>query len=124
MKRTVYYLVLTLLVAGVVVALSGCRGDRGEDGMSIQGEQGISGTNGINGINGVDAAPTTFVKLCNETPSYPSTFVEYGICLQGKLYGVYSTNGGFLTYLPNGRYRSKAVGSCCDFTVTGCTITH
>ena len=102
----------------------GPRGEKGDAGESVVGPQGGVGPAGVNGTNGVDANPVTFVKLCNDTPSYPTVFVEYGICLQGKLYAVYSSNGGFLALLPNGNYNSNAIGSSCNLTVNGCTVTH
>lgn len=57
------------------------------------------------------------VKLCPGTPSYPSVFVEYALCIESQLYGVYSANDGFLALLPPGNYASNAIGSSCNFTV-------
>jgi hypothetical protein len=93
-----------------------CNGNNGQDGQD--------GQNGTNGTNGQDATPVTMVKLCPGTTTYPSVFVEYAACLNGKLYGVYSTHGGFWTYLPDGNYQSNTVGSNCNLTVSGCTVTN
>lgn len=83
-------------------------------------------SNGLIGPVGPAGSPGTLltpVQFCpNVTPNYPSTFPEYGFCIEGKLYGVYSTNGGFLALLPDGTYNSNAVGSSCTFTITGCTV--
>jgi hypothetical protein len=64
------------------------------------------------------------VKFCpNDAPVYPSKFPEVGFCLANKLYAVYSANGGFMTEIPPGTYRSNAVGSSCTFVVlTNCRI--
>jgi hypothetical protein len=65
------------------------------------------------------------VQFCGSTgvQSYPSTFNESGLCINQKVYAVYSANGGFLTYLPPGAYTSSGIGSSCNFTITtGCII--
>ncbi len=65
------------------------------------------------------------IRLCPDAPSYPSVFVEYAICVQDQLYGVYSANGGFLSLLPPGAYYSNAIGSACDLTVgPHCAVSH
>jgi Collagen triple helix repeat (20 copies) len=97
---------------------TGSTGAAGANGQSIVGPQGPAGINGTNGTNGTNATPVTVVQFCpNDTPTYPSTFPEYGICLSGQLYGVYSANGGFLALLPPGQYISNAIGSTCTFTI-------
>ena len=105
----------------LLILLAGCAGPKGE-----QGTQGSAGAQGIAGQNGLDGAPGTqidVVQFCpNSTPTYPSTFPEYGLCIEGKLYGVYSANGGFLAELPDGTYSSNAVGSACTFTIRGCDV--
>jgi hypothetical protein len=90
------------------------------------GSQGAVGGIGPVGEPGQDLTPVTIVQFCpNDTPSYPNTFVEYGLCISDQLYAVYSIPGAFLTSLPPGAYLSTAIGSSCDFTVTsGCNITH
>jgi hypothetical protein len=71
-----------------------------------------------NGQNGQPGTQVTMIRFCpNVTPSYPSTFPEYGFCIDNNMYGVYSTNGGFLSLLPPGLYISNAVGSSCNFTI-------
>lgn len=67
--------------------------------------------------------PLAIVKFCAESTSYPSTFPEVGFCIEGQLYAVYSANDGFLTLIPPGQYRSNAIGSACNFTVSdNCVI--
>ena len=124
------YLVILLMV----VACRGPRGDHGDLGSTgaqgptgsngsngvngSQGPQGIQGPAGIDGLNGADGTQITVVQFCKDvTPSYPSTFPESGLCINGNLYGVYSANDGFLAYLPPGAYYSNAVGSNCNFTI-------
>jgi len=65
----------------------------------------------------------TPIQFCPGTTSYPSTFVEYGFCINNQLWAVYSLNNGFMTLIPPGLYSSNAVGSSCNFQViTGCGI--
>lgn len=94
------------------------------DGTQAIIKDGVTGAVGPQGPAGTNATPVTMVKLCNDTATYPTVFVEYGMCLGGKLYAVYSQNGGFLAYLPNGTYHSNAIGSSCNLTVNGCTVSH
>lgn len=130
--------------------VAGTTGPQGTPG--VIGPTGASGTDGLNGqdgqpctvtatptgsqiacpdgsvisiLNGTDATPVTPLQLCPGTPSYPSTFIEYALCVQGQLYGVYSANGGFLAVLPYGQYTSDGINSRCNFTVSAdCVITY
>lgn len=90
-------------------------------GQGPQGTAGINGTNGTNGVTGpagADGTVITPVQFCpNVTSSYPSTFPEVGLCVNGSIYAVYSANDGFLTLIPPGTYVSNAIGSACNFTV-------
>lgn len=95
-----------------------CNGQTGATGAT-----GATGSQGSAGTNGVDATPVTLVQLCPGVSNY-GTFIELGVCLNNKLYGVYSLNNGFMTYFANGSYSSNAVGSACNLTVNGCTVTH
>lgn len=133
------YIILILMLM-----ISACRsqqGDKGESVIGPKGEPGVQGPVGPTGLPGdvgaqgevgdtgpigpagADGTVVTLVKLCPETPSY-GTFVEFGMCINGSLYGVYSANGGFLALLPNGSYSSNGIGSSCSLTVTGCTVSH
>jgi len=90
-----------------------------------QGPKGNDGAAGVTGKPGMDITPVTVVQFCPGKPTYPSTFPEDGICLNGNIYAVYSANDGFLTLLPPGAYLSNAVGSSCDFTVKpNCQVTN
>lgn len=107
------------------IGLQGPVGSQGQQG--IQGVAGANGTNGSNGVNGTNGANGTVIapiKFCNNPPTYPSIFPEYGLCIDNVLYGVYSANGGFLAQLPNGSYSSNGINSSCSFTINGCTVTH
>jgi hypothetical protein len=68
----------------------------------------------------------TPVRFCQGfTPKYPSSFVEYGVCIGGDMYGVYSDNGGFLTELPPGEYSSEGISASCTFTIEAdCKVTQ
>ncbi len=114
----IYFLAFLFCLA----LLAGCapqKGDRGDTGpIGIPGDS-------IVGPPGQDATPTTIVTLCPGVTIYPGVFVEVAICLQGKLYGVYSANGGFLTELVPGTYSSNAIGSACNLTIgSNCVVSH
>lgn len=78
---------------------------------------GLTGPIGLTGPAGSPGTVVTPIQFCPGTPSYPSTFPEYGLVIGSNIYAVYSTNGGFLALLPPGEYVSNAVGSSCDFIV-------
>ncbi len=96
------------------LALMACRGYDG-----YQGSTGLPGKDGqsVTGPAGSDGTTVTPVQFCPGTPSYPSTFIESGLCINGKIYAVFSSNDGFLTYIPPGGYSSNAINSRCNFTV-------
>lgn len=97
------------------------RGPQGPQGNP--GTPGEIGPTGPQGPRGADGTPVSTIQFCPGTPSYPSRFPEVGVCIDGNLYAVYSTNGGFLALLTPGRYSSNAVGSRCSFTVfSGCSV--
>lgn len=112
---------MKLIISIVLVLLFlGCQhGDRGEQGVpgeSIVGPQGPAGA---------DGNLATLVALCPGVTTYPSAFVEVALCLNNKLYGVYSANNGFLTLLPPGNYSSNAIGSACNLTILpNCVVSH
>lgn len=81
--------------------------------------------NGQNGAAGQNLTPITIVQFCAATTTYPSTFSEIGYCIGGQLYGVYSQNDGFESYLPPGTYSSNGINSSCTFTIgQNCSISH
>lgn len=89
------------------------------------GSQGAPGVNGAPGTPGTPGTQITPIKLCSQTPSYPSVFVEYAVCINNQLYAVYSANGGFLAFLPPGAYSSNGIGSSCNLNVgLNCSVTH
>jgi|ERR1035437_2263438 hypothetical protein len=105
---------------------TGATGPQGTDGTNgTNGSDGATGPQGVPGTNGTNATPVTVVTLCPGVSTYPSTFVEIALCLNNNLYAVLSEHDGFLTYLPPGKYESKALDSSCDLTVhPGCVISH
>ena len=117
----------------ILVLCMGCRGPQGVQGgqgqvgipgQTIVGPAGPVGAPGLNGTNGQDGTIVTPIQFCpGSVPTYPSTFPEYGFCIDNQLYAVYSANGGFLALIPDGDYQSNAVGSSCSFHVSGCTVT-
>lgn len=105
----------------------GAQGQKGDTGTKGDtGNTGATGSQGIPGIQGVPGSSVTTVKFCDDyVPVYPSSFPEYGLCIDNKLYGVYysASLGVFLAYLPPGRYQSTNNSQACIFTVTsGCEV--
>ena len=82
-----------------------------------------NGQQGATGAAGTNATSVTIVPLCPGVSNY-GTFIEIGLCMNSKLYGVYSANNGFLTYLASGSYSSNAIGSACNLVINGCTVSH
>lgn len=118
-----------LLLIGL--GLSGCRPqhttyiNEKPGATGPQGLQGETGGSGSQGLPGIDSTPVTVVQLCPGVTTYPGVFVEVAICLQNKLYAVYSANGGFLVELVPGNYSSNAIGSSCSLTVApNCVVSH
>lgn len=143
-----------LLSLMLFMSLTGCTGRKGDTGASGQsGAVGPQGplvpvltqpatptecpTGGVditvgstvsticNGTDGANATPVTEVQLCPGTPSYPSLFPEYALCIEGTLYGVYSANGGFLAELPPGTYSSDGINDSCTLVIgPNCSVTN
>lgn len=91
--------------------------------MLLNGNPAGSVCNGASGQNGLNATQVSVVQFCPGTTSYPSTFLEVGLCISGSLYAVYSIPGAFLSYIPPGHYYSTGVNSHCDFNVlANCVI--
>lgn len=127
-----FFIMVIVFLSFLIVATSCCPKDGKDGAPGVVGPVGPGGSNGNDGNDGA-IGPTgtagtpgtlaTFVQFCPGATTYPSTFVEVGICVNSNLYAVYSANDGFLTLIPPGRYRSNAIGSRCDFTVlTNCEI--
>jgi hypothetical protein len=117
-----------LMLAITFLTLSACGNThyeyyRGQDG--VNGATGAKGDTGDTGAAGIDASPMTAVKLCPGVTVYPSNFTEVAFCINNKLYGTYSANGGFSTELPPGTYGSNGINSSCNFVIgANCTITN
>lgn len=109
-----------ILVGMAILALAAC--GKGRDGLHGElGERGPKGDSGDTvvgpaGPRGADGEIAEVIQLCPGTSTY-GVFVEVALCINSKLYAVYSANGGFLTYLAPGNYASNAIGSACNLTV-------
>lgn len=100
-----------------VLAGDGCNGERGA--------QGATGLAGSAGPAGLDGQPARVITLCPGVTAYPGIFVETALCINNRLYGVYSSNGGFLTELPPGVYSSATIGSACTVTIaSNCQVVN
>lgn len=120
---------LALICISIAFVLAGCGTEKFESGSNgqpgIVGPKGDKGDPGDRGPAGADGLPAQVVMLCSGINTYPGVFVEVALCLNNKLYGVYSANGGFLTELPPGNYSSNAIGSACNLTVhANCIVSH
>ncbi len=125
--KTLALMILLLTACNQQLGLPGVDGKDGRDGLDgtagADGAAGAPGSAGADGINGRDGSVVTFVKFCPHTASYPTTFPEVGLCIDGELFAVYSANGGFGVKLEPGAYSSNAIGSACSFTVqAGCVV--
>jgi len=111
---------LALLILAIINLLTmGCaQPQNGSTGIAgPTGAQGPTGLQGAEGPRGQDGQIATVVQLCPGVPHYGTVYVETALCINNQLYGVYSANGGFLTFLPPGAYTSNGIGSACNLTV-------
>lgn len=93
--------------------------------LVLNGVKGDQGDIGAQGVAGADGTVVSAIQFCSAGTSYPNTFSEVGFCIGGKLWGVYSANGGFMTELPPGTYSSNGINSSCTFTIgENCSITR
>lgn len=88
--------------------------------------QAITICNGMTGPAGINASQVIPIQFCNNaSPTYPSNFPEYGLCINNTIYGVYSQNGGFLAELPPGTYNSDGINASCTFTIkSNCNVSN
>ena len=119
MKRLGEILYLTVITSAILfsmLVMSGCA-------QPSNGTNGAVGLTGQRGLPGLDATLVKVINLCPGASAYPKVFVESALCIDHKLYGVYSLEGGFLSELPVGSYKSLAIGSACNFKVlTDCVV--
>lgn len=91
------------------------------------GPVGATGPTGSQGPSGYDLDNLSMVQFCSGyTTTYPTSFPEFGECVNGKLYGVYwdSHNAWFAEIVP-GYYASTSTSAPCNFTVgLNCAISH
>lgn len=111
------------LILSISILLAGCgpgpQGPAGRDGVD-----GVNGQDGSNGTNGQDGNSVVPVKFCNAETTYPSSFPEYGLCINNALYAVYwDKTNSWLAKIANGTYQSTATGLQCTFDVVGCSVT-
>lgn len=135
MRYTILVFII-LAVCSALTVLTGCgqsdTGAPGRDGVNgapgqdgAPGRDGAVGPQGPAGAAGADGQPARVVELCPGATVYPTVFVEVALCINNRLYGVYSSLGGFLTELPPGNYSSNAIGSACNLTVLpNCQVGH
>lgn len=97
--------------------INGLDGINGQDG--IQGEQGEKGDKGDKGEAGKDAQ-IKIVKFCpNLVDEYGKQYSERGLCIDGKVYAVYSDKKlAALVELSPGEYLTTSpAGDNCQFTI-------
>lgn len=112
-----------------VRGINGTNGTNGIDGTTgTQGQAGSTGAKGDTGAQGVPGLPgtvVTAVQFCpNYTTTYPSSFPEYGVCINGSLYATYwDGHQAWTAKIVPGDYTTTATGAPCNFkVVSGCTI--
>jgi hypothetical protein len=115
----------TLFTLTILLALASCgKGPSGSNGFDgLNGTQGEKGEAGKDGKNGKDAS-TKVIKFCpNLVDSYGVAYSEQGLCIDGKVYAVYSSNKlAALVQLSNGRYvTTTPQGTNCTFTIDDTT---
>lgn len=80
-----------------------------------------------NGTNGKDSIPVQPVQFCPGIPTmYPTTFAEYGLCIDNQLFAVYWDGvNSWVSLVPPGTYRSTSSTAPCTFLVSvGCQVTR
>lgn len=117
MKLSLMLITLTLLVScgKGPAGKDGINGLNGQDG--IQGEQGEAGKDGKDGLNGTSVS---MVKFCpGLVDVYNQAYSERGLCIDGKIYAVYSSNSlAALVELSQGLYQTTTPqGTNCQFKV-------
>lgn len=90
------------------------------------GAQGATGTQGLTGLTGQNGTPVTPVQFCTGyTTTYPTTFAEDGLCINGSVYAVYWNGEAALTMIPPGSYSSTSTTAPCNFTVgANCAVSN
>ncbi len=113
-KTLIAVALITALACGTFKGEPGTKGEVGASGQNgLVGETGASGSQGLPGtsVQPIQLCPPSFV------PTYPNIFVEYGLCINNEMWGVYSQNGGFMTKLPPGTYSSNGINASCTFVI-------
>lgn len=111
--------------------LNGLDGTNGQDG--IQGEAGKDGKDGEKGDKGDKGEAgqdglTKVVKFCpGLVDAYSKQYSEQGLCIDGKVYAVYSSNnlaalveishGTYITTTPKGKNCQFEVKADCEVVV-------
>jgi hypothetical protein len=126
MSKYMFGIVMVAALVGCGRGPVGATGPSGSNGTNgQQGNTGAAGPQGAQGSPGIDGTSVTVVKFCPGVTTYPSTFVEVGFCIGGKLYGTYSANDGFSSELPPGSYGSKGINASCNFVIAAnCVINN
>lgn len=85
-----------------------------------------NGINGTNGTNGVNSTAISTVQFCPGYTSYPSSFPEFGLCVNSAIFAVYwDGRNAWLAETVPGYYESTSTSAPCNFTVkTNCVISN
>lgn len=101
-----------------------CNGANGSNGTN--GAQGAQGPQGEPGAAGQNTTPITAVQFCpGYTTNYPSTFPEFGLCLNSQIYAVYwDGHNAWLALVAPGYWASTSTSAPCNFHVlANCQVT-
>lgn len=67
----------------------------------------------------VIADSITTIQFCaGQQTTYPTTYPEYGLCINHEIYAVYWNNTAFLAKIVPGVYTTTSTGLNCTFTVS------
>lgn len=84
------------------------------------------GPPGSQGPPGTPGTQVSTVKFCNSPTTYPTSFPEYGFCIDNVLYATFwDGHNAWTAQIPPGNYLSTSTGLQCNFNVTtGCIVVH
>ncbi len=80
----------------------------------------------MNGTNGTNGTVVTPIQLCSQyTTTYPSSFPEFGFCINNKLFAVYwDGTHAFEAEIVPGNYYSTSPQTCTFHVAAQCVVTQ
>ena len=108
----------------LALSITACAPQQGY--ILVPGKDGTNGKDGANGQDGKDGTSIEMIKFCPQETQYPTSFPEYGFCIEGKLYATYyDKHNAWTSEIPPGLYMSTSTNAPCNFIVhDNCKITQ